>query len=373
MPETSTHSLEDRIAEQLAQLDQTHALRVLPELGEGIDFVSNDYLSLSQTEYSERGLSAGSTGSRLLSGNHQEVQELEEFLATTFVAQTATFFPNGYMANLGLLGCIAERHDTLILDQHCHASLIDGSRMSLARSFKFEHNSCEDLETKLQNAEGCKIVVVESVYSMDGSEAPLDDILSICEKYNANLIIDDAHSCGVDGNRGLGAGVERLAHPNVIAVTSAFGKAAGSHGAAIFGGKTIKSLLVNKSRPFIFSTAPSPSHCIVVQNQILSLKHAREARKTLRKVVSEFKTLADQSEMDWLMSNTWIQSLLVAGNENVMALANHLRDHNINALPIRHPSVAKGEERIRFTLHAHNSAEDVKHLFKTLESWHSPS
>src|SRR5262249_19748810 len=153
---------------------------------------------------SETGFLSGSTGSRSISGNTSYAEDLEHFLASFHHAEAGLLFNSGYDANVGLFSCIAKKEDTLICDELIHASIIDGSRLSYASRFRFSHNDTDDLEKKLQHAKGNVFVAVESVYSMDGDTAPLKELVFICKKYNANLIVDEAHATGIFGKQGRG-------------------------------------------------------------------------------------------------------------------------------------------------------------------------
>ncbi|MCL4171189.1 UNVERIFIED_CONTAM: hypothetical protein GTU68_025567, partial [Idotea baltica] len=227
-------------------------LRQLPTpIGERIDFCSNDYLGFAHTLRVAAPTSGGATGSRLISGNSTLAEALEQQIANFHGAEAALLFPSGYAANIGLLPAVAGRGDTIVYDKLIHASLRDGIRLSRAKALSFAHNDLTDLIKKLQNPEGQTFVVIESVYSMDGDQAPLTDIVNICQQYDALLIVDEAHGTGVIGKR-----------DQVWARVHTFGKAIGSHGAAIVGSQLLKSYLLNFARSFIYATA-LPDHTLL--------------------------------------------------------------------------------------------------------------
>ena len=231
-------SVEEKMKQRLAERQQAGLLRVLPPPLDGLtDFCSNDYLGLAHSLEQPSTQFAGATGSRLISGNTTAAEELEMTIAQFHGAEAALLFPSGYTANIGLLPAISTRHDTIIYDKLLHASLRDGIGLSQSKAYSFAHNDLTDLERKLQIAKGEKWVVVESVYSMDGDQAPLEAMAQLCESYDANLIVDEAHGTGVLGQRGEGL-VSALGLENKVwARVHTFGKAMGSHGAAVLGSK----------------------------------------------------------------------------------------------------------------------------------------
>ena len=197
----------DFLSQKLAERKSLHLLRQLTvESDDWIDFSSNDYLGLAQSTAIQNNANEiisqfnnvknGSTGSRLIAGNTAYTESLEQKLASFHQAEAALIYNSGYNANVGLLSCLAGKNDTYISDELIHASMIDGMRLSYAKRFRFKHNDLADLEKKLNQASGNKFVVIESIYSMDGDCAPLEGIVALCEKYDAHLIVDEAHGIG---------------------------------------------------------------------------------------------------------------------------------------------------------------------------------
>jgi len=194
---------------KLNERKQQNAFRTLRITKDKTDFCSNDYLgivknNLLQLSTDNCQLRTGSTGSRLLSGNYKLIEETEKEIAIFHQSQTALIFNSGYDANVGLLSSIPQRGDTILYDFLSHASIRDGIRLSFAESFSFAHNDVNDLEKKLNHAKGNIFVVTESVFSMDGDVCPLQQLVQVCKKYNAHLVIDEAHATGVVGERGEG-------------------------------------------------------------------------------------------------------------------------------------------------------------------------
>lgn len=357
-------------------------MRTLPLFIEGIDFYSNDYLGLSQSEELRQRIEEvyqsigkrknGATGSRLLSGNSEYAEEVEQKVAAFHKSESALIYSSGYAANLGLISSLATKDTTLIMDELVHASLIDGARLGVSKRIRFRHNDVEDLNKKLQKIEGEKLVIVESIYSMDGDVCPLKEVSRVCEKWDAQLIVDEAHSFGIIGEKGEGLCQKLQLENQVLARIMTFGKGPGIHGAAVVGPLWLKEYQVNFSRPFIFSTAPSPHHFASISAMYDVVKDAVLNRTALQNVIDYFIERKKESDNNWLSSPTQIQSLIVPGNSEVISVANSFHKQGIIALPIRKPSVAVGTERIRFCLHAFNTKKEVDLIFETLSRKISP-
>ena len=333
-----------------------------------IDFYSNDYLGLVRNNLlaSGPGLPTGSTGSRLLSGNYKLVEEAEMKISRFHESQAGIIFNSGYDANVGLLSCVPQRGDTVLYDFLSHASIRDGIRLSFARSFSFMHNDLDDLEKKLKEATGNIFVVTESVFSMDGDICPLIEIVELCEKYGANLVIDEAHATGVIGERGEGLVQARKLQDRVFARVHTFGKACGSHGAIILGSSRLKEYLVNFSRPFIYSTALPPQTIAHICAAYEIFPGMTRERKQLDWLVGRFQSAFEN--YNCLESKTPIQGIIVSGNDRVRKLAANLRENNLDVRPILYPTVPKGAERLRIVLHAFNTEGELELLLNCLKN-----
>ena len=236
---------EQYLMQKLTARKEENALRSLWVNDHLIDFCSNDYLGLAKSPSQDIGfLSAaanwGATGSRLISGHSKAAVELEQFLAQFHQAEAALVYTSGYQANLGLLSCLTTRHDTLIYDQLIHASLREGIQLANGQAFNFRHNDLDDLRDKLERAKGRKLVIVESIYSMDGDAAPLEEMISICKSLGAELLVDEAHATGVFGNEGQGLVQALGLADQVWARVHTFGKAIGAHGAVVVGSAVLR-------------------------------------------------------------------------------------------------------------------------------------
>ncbi|MBO6515942.1 MAG: 8-amino-7-oxononanoate synthase [Bacteroidia bacterium] len=342
-----------------------------------IDFSSNDYLGIARSKKIAESVSQsietsdtiGSTGSRLLTGNFREMDALESQIAGFHEAETALIYPSGYQANVGLLSSLATRNDTLILDEYCHASLIDSSRLSWANCYKFKHQDLDDLASKLRKAKVEKFVVVEAIYSMNGAQADLRTIYEVCHEHNAHLIVDEAHSAGVRGSNGKGSCIELGIHNDVFARIITYGKAFGFQGGAVLGSAQLREFLVNTSRSFIYSTGVSPLHVHALSAAYRFVDGADEARSALRNNIRLFQHEAEKNGILCYASDTQIQAIKVPGNDNVIKCSEVLRRHGILAMSIRKPTVPGGEERIRICLHSFNTEQEIKKLIEIVRQW----
>ena len=342
-----------------------------------IDFCSNDYLSFARSEQLKKKVKdyvdelhplTGSTGSRSISGNTEFAEQLEHTIAAFHNAEAGLIFNSGYDANLGLFSCIAKKDDTIICDELIHASIIDGCRLSYAARFRFVHNDVEDLEDKLRRSKGNIFVAVESVYSMDGDMAPLVEIAAVCKKYNANLIVDEAHATGIFGKQGRGLVSERGLEGEVFARIHTFGKAMGCHGAIILGSETLRNYLLNFARSFIFTTA-LPVHSLVAVKCAYNLLTAGDfSNDYVHELIKLFKIDFEKGgDISLIKSLSPIQCIVIPGNERVKRVSKQLQTKGFDVRAIVSPSVPAGKERLRISLHAHNTQEQVNQLKQILD------
>ncbi len=353
------HSFEKRLAKRY----EDGSIRSLSLLDQEVDFLSNDYLGLSKisTPVSTRKRVFGSTGSRLLSGNSKEAVDCELFLAEYFESEAALVFNSGYDANLGFFSSIPQKGDTIIYDALIHASVRDGIRLSYADSFSFKHNDIFDLELKIQRAKGTVFVAIESLYSMDGDCAPILEITRICNEKNALLIVDEAHACGVLGDHGKGLSLHLAPFARLIT----FGKAYGSHGAAILSSCLIKNYLINFARSFIYTTALPNDSYVRIQSILNNLELAH-LRDTLKVNIQFFR---DQYS-GYLLSDSRspIQIISCPGVKKAIDLCKLIQKKGFAVKPILSPTVPSGSERIRICVHAFNTFDQIKGLVEVLRS-----
>jgi 8-amino-7-oxononanoate synthase len=370
-----SQSAESRMAQALDERKNQHSLRrLIPADPSFIDFCSNDYLGLARSEkllqlagdeWSRlREINSaqllGSGGSRLLAGDSAYAHELEEELAGFYKAESALLFNSGYAANTALFSALPTRGDTVIYDELIHASVRDGLRMSAARSWSFQHNDLQHLEELLQKAAGTVFIAAEAVYSMDGDECPLEEIVQLSEKYGAALILDEAHSNGLYGERGEGLAVAKKLHDRIFARLLTFGKAPGCHGALVAGSRTLREYLINFARPFIYSTALPLHDLAVIRCAVKCFSEMDAERKTLF-------TLASYLQRKTGGKNTGaIQAIIIPGNENARRAADACRNKKLDVRAVLSPTVAAGQERLRVILHAFNREREIDELINSI-------
>ncbi len=355
-----------KLSKQLEDLKSEHRYRELKVRSYKIDFFSNDYLGLIYdplrvSDISEFKKLTGSSGSRLISGNSELFEETENLISEFHKVESALIYSTGYQANIGLISAVTSRHDTILYDNLIHASLRDGIKLSDAKAYSFKHNDLEDLESKLKKTETNKIIIIESRYSMDGDTAPLKEILNLSEKYNAHLIVDEAHSVGVDGEKGEGIVCKLGLQEKVFATIVTFGKALGCHGAAILSNTIIRNYLINFSRSFIYSTGMSPQSVWDIKTAYEHLPNL-EARRNELISLSKYLSFKLPDSLSPSESFSPIHRFIVPGNEQVLKFSDYLNKKDIGIVAVRASTVPKGKERIRICLHSYNTREQIDFL-----------
>jgi 8-amino-7-oxononanoate synthase len=360
-----------RMLADIQKLENSGKLRSLSLSEPLIDFSSNDYLGLAKTVITVTEQTAGSTGSRLISGNTEQLEHFENEFAQFVGAESALFFANGYLANAGLFSCIATRKDTIIYDQFVHASIRDGLSLSNSRSFGFKHNCLEDLEKKLAISTGETFVVVESVYSMDGDSPDLIKLIDLCEKYHAHLIVDEAHGMGCIGDNGKGLSNTLAPEKDIFARIFPLGKAFGMEGAFIAGSAILRNYLINFSRPFIFTTGPAPFKVTALREQFTKYKAIdfNNQHPTLRMKELLIKNLTSQFELSYGKYGN-IVMVIIPGNDQVMIAAEYLQQKGFFIKGIRSPTVPIGREGLRICIHTYNTEEEIKSFCNHLMQYH---
>jgi len=357
------------LLEKLQQRQKQNALRTLRPPNILVDFSSNDYLGFARSQSIVRNAGAlltsdnlnGATGSRLISGNHPLFDLAELQIAGFHQRESALIFNSGYDANVGLFSSVPQRHDIILYDELSHASIRDGISLSQARAFKFRHNDLSHLEDLLQKHRASAqetYIATESVFSMDGDSPDLDEMARIANKYNARLIVDEAHAIGVFHS---GLATSR----DVFATVITFGKAMGSHGAAVLGSQDLRSYLINFARSFIYTTALPPHSIAMIIAAYRELKSASEP-EILQTKIALFKESAAAFGLHFIESNSAIQCLIVPGNDRVKALSKKLQTAGFDVRPILSPTVPAGAERLRICLHAFNSDEEIRSLVEAI-------
>jgi len=364
----------------LQTLKSENRLRTIPEepATDMLDLSSNDYLSLGASfreftkEFTDRFPDAAfsSSASRLLSTRQNYHLRLEDMLQRLY-GRPAFLFNSGYHANVGCIGALSLPSTLFVCDKLIHASVIDGLRINGAEFKRFPHNDATKLENIVEK-ESEKyeriVVVAESIYSMDGDEAPIDKLVELKRRFsNVILYVDEAHAFGLMGEKGLGVAEEIGLTEDIDIIVGTFGKAAASAGAFAVASPEMKSLLINLSRPFIFSTALPPANIawtILMLEKILDMG---DARKHLAEISRTFTERINKIAREESPSTSQIIPFMTGDAAKALKIASRLRESGIIALPIRRPTVPPGGERIRFSLGAGMETTQFERVFKVLE------
>ena len=348
---------------------------------QGLDFCSNDYLGLSRDPNFRTAIlkkleqasgldSVSSPASRLLRGNTSRHQALEQRLSGFKGTEAALIFPTGYQTNIGVLTALVGSQDRVLSDAQNHASIIDGLRLSGCQKIVFPHLDLETVEEALiqSHPEGKTFLVTESLFSMDGDVAPLAAYAELAKKYEAYLIVDDAHAMGVFGEeRGSGLterfGVEKRA----LAIVSTFGKAFGLFGAFVAGPQVLIEYLINRCRSFIFTTAVPPLLLYGVEAGMDLLDAEPERRKRVCLLADRLRQRFKEEGMDTLHSAGPIVPVVLGKSERALAVAQHLQEKGLDVRAIRPPTVAPGTARLRISVHADHTEQQIDQLAEAVE------
>ena len=379
MPGDSLAAWQDKLRKGLRALDQQHQRRSLGEI-EGTNFCSNDYLGLAVHPALREAVAravqnasrVGGTGSRLLSGQTEDWYRLEEEFAQFASTESALFFGSGYAANVGLLAALVGPDDVVYSDVLNHASLIDGMRLSGARKVIYPHLDLGALEESLRQDAGApwrRLIITESVFSMNGDVAPLKEMATLAEKYGAAMVVDEAHATGVHGpeGRGLVVGSQILHH--VLATIHTCGKALGSAGAFVCGPNVLKEHLINHARTFIFSTALPPYFSEQIRAALALARGMEAERQSLLKHASRMIASLRREGFDTAGSGSQIVPVVLGKNEDTLKAAGHLQREGFAVRAIRPPTVPAGGARLRLSLTVTIPESEPKRLVDCLTKW----
>lgn len=361
--------------QELAELEAASLRRRLPvQDNQLINFSSNDYLGLSQHPEIKKSYQAaiekygsGARASRLICGNLEPHRELEACIADAKGTEAALTFATGYATALGAITAIVKKGDTVILDKLCHASLIDGARMSQATLRVFPHNNLKKLEALLSKPRTCPesrtLVITESIFSMDGDAAPLREIIKLTKKYDALLMVDEAHGIGILGKTGMGLAEELGVQDQIDFQMGTLGKAVGVAGGYIAASASWIDLLINQSRSLIYSTAPPPGQAAASSTaiKIIQSDEGHQLREQLWSNIHYFQKQTESSS-----SASAIIPWILGDSEKALVLAQQLRDHGLLVPAIRFPTVSKDTARLRITLSASSQRSDIDQLLSHL-------
>ncbi|MFC7439880.1 8-amino-7-oxononanoate synthase [Laceyella putida] len=344
----------------------THVIRGGRRL---LNFSSNNYLGLSAHPELQAALEragahgVGGVASRLIIGHSHELDELEREIARFKGTEAALLFSNGYMANLGLLTALLKPADAVFSDQYNHASIVDGIRLSGAKSYRYRHLNLDHLETLLKRAEAKgikrKLIVTDSVFSMDGDVAPLRELVWLKKKYDAALVLDEAHAAGVFGPHGEGMAHHLGVADEIDLHMGTFSKAFGVYGAYVAGRKTWIQYLVNRCRPLIYTTALPPVIVAAIRASLRLVQSGHTLRQALHERSAWFRQQLMEAGLSINGSTTQIVPWVVGGSERALKLSQALAEQGVLAVAIRPPTVPEGASRLRFSLMATHTQADL--------------
>jgi 8-amino-7-oxononanoate synthase len=369
--------LQERIATRLHDLAAAGLERRL-QLPQGIDVASNDYLGLArhpqliaQMQAAVQQEGCGATASRLLRGERELFQQLESQFADFKGTAAALYFSSGYLANLAVMTTFVEAEDVVFSDQLNHASLIDGLRLARAPYQIFPHNDRQALRQMLAETKvtGQKFVVTESLFSMDGDEAPLADYAEICAAHQAALIVDEAHAVGIYGQQGSGLIEETGANGGVWLSMNAAGKALGAAGALVAGAGWAIEYLKQRARPLIFSTAPPPAIAAAILAALAVIKAEPARRQQLQHLAGFCRQKLQAAALPLLPGRSQIVPVVIGDNQLTLQIAQQLQQAGFDIRAIRPPTVAVGSARLRLSLNVNLSEAVLAELATLLGSW----
>ncbi len=370
-------SFESFVRERLAALREADRFRTL-KTPQGVDLSSNDYLGLSKHPAVIKGMlravekyGAGSGGSRLLSGNLPLHEEVEGTLARFKGREAALLFNSGYQGNVGILSALAGPGDQVFSDKLNHASIVDGVRLSKARVFAYRHCDMNDLEGDLKrhpprSRSAKRLIVTDTVFSMDGDIAPLKDLVFLAERYGAMLMVDEAHAAGVFGPNGAGISEMLGVSGDVALALGTCGKAMGVFGAYVACGREMRDYLVNHARSFIFSTSLPPAVLGGILAAVEVIKGEPERRERLLERAAEVREELRAAGIDTLKSESQIVPVILGSQSRALAFSKKLAEENLDVRAVRPPTVPKGTSRLRLSLNVSVSEEDLRRAVETI-------
>lgn len=341
-----------------------------------LNLASNNYLGLANRKELKQGAiqaveryGAGSTASRLIIGNHPLYQQAEEALVQWKQAEAGLILNSGYTANIGIISALMDREGVVFSDKINHASIVDGMILSRAEIKRYRHKDLAQLEQMLSKTPITKrkLIVTDSVFSMDGDLAPLADLVRLKEKYNAILMVDEAHSSGVYSSRGEGLTHHLQLHRQIDIQMGTFSKAMGSFGAYVVGSSRLIEYLVNKMRSFIFTTALPPAVLGSILASISVVQEASMEREQLQKKAHDFRQALEKLGFTLCGSETQIIPILVGSNDRTMDFSRLLQAEGLAAIAVRPPTVPVNQARIRFTVMATHRQEELESAVAKIE------
>lgn len=351
---------EERVRRRILELESAGLHRTL-QPPSGIDLSSNDYLGLAKHPVLKQRMAeavlkegCGSTASRLLRGERESLSAVERRFAEFKDTEAALYFGSGYAANLSVLPTFADRHDMIFTDAQNHASIVDGIRLSRAKRVKFRHCDVDDAARRLRAApQGTqKFLVTESLFSMDGDFAPLADYAELCRATGTVLIVDEAHAVGIYGKRGSGWIEHTGIGSEVFLSVDTAGKALGVSGAFVCGPAWALDYLIQRARPFMFSTAPPPSIAAALDASLEILASEPHRRRRVQELSLALRTMLAGHGLHIGRSESQIIPVLLGENDRAKTVAAELQREGFDVRAIRPPTVAPGTARLRISVNA---------------------
>lgn len=374
-----TEQLLARFEDEIEHLRRSNLKRELASIS-GADFTSNDFLGFSRArpirqaveQALKDGMALGAGGSRLLRGNHDAHRQLESSAARFFGSERTLFFATGYSANLAIFSTLPKKHDLIVYDALSHASIREGAFAAQAKSVKAAHNDPKAVERAIvrwrENCAPSSIpwIAVESLYSMDGDRAPIDELIAISDRHDAMLVIDEAHATGVFGARGCGLTEPYRGRDNLITLHTC-GKALGASGALVCASSTIIDYLITRCRPFIYSTAPSPIIATAVNAALMLLASEPGRRQKLHQLIGiAGQELKRRFEIDG--SGSQIIPFVIGDEAMTRRVAQKMQDTGFDLRAIRPPTVPPGTSRLRISITLNVTDEQVHDMFDRLHA-----
>ena len=364
-----------RLAADIGRLKSGFRYRSL-SLPRGIDFSSNDYIGLSThpalrqaiIDALDDGAPVGAAGSRLLRGHHPGHQELEAFAAAFFGAERALYFSTGFLANLALFTTLPHRRDAVVFDEYVHASVKEGVHAGHASRYKARHNDVDAFEAAIHRARQAGAqhvwIAVESVYSMDGDQAPIAELRGLAARHDATLIVDEAHGTGVFGasGRGLSEGL----YDERLIVLHTCGKALGVSGGLLCAPTTVVDYMINAARPFIYSTAPPPYVAAAVHRALQLVDEEPWRRQRLYALIASAQQLLPASRPTNASAPTQIVPVILGSEDRALRAAAALQQAGYDVRAIRPPTVPAGTSRLRISIGADRSEDEIAGLARVL-------
>lgn len=354
--------MNEKLLKKLRNREEKGTKRSLSSFEGMVDLLSNDYLGFASEEIGETDdLLKGATGSRLISGNNNRLEELETLISRHFGFESGLFFNSGYDANIGIYSSLPQRGDLVLYDEFVHASIRDGIRLSFADSFSFRHNDLDHLESRLRSSQQDNVyIAVEGLYSMNGDTVPLKELDSMAQQYNAKIIIDEAHSAGVLGEKGKGVLDVPSRYPSVLMKLVTFGKAFGGHGAIVLSDDLHREYLINFARSFIYTTG-LPNSGFEKVLKILRSDLFDKRRSELKLIIDRFNQLFSDHQLGSADDSPIkiISGLTISAIREIEKAAHQ---KGIAVKGIFSPTVPDGEECLRVSLHSFNTEEELIQL-----------